>query len=303
MLVIPAKAGIHFRFCLWLFTRTSSLPSVEDTDAAIYIRLIRSGFGRGAPSRESESNAKTKAKIIKWIPAFAGMTVVFRIEGLFHQPQNGRARWSAPTENESFKLENSPFPVGKQPSRAEFILPPSHQGESHSARRLLSLSPSSVENDPQPGTTRHFPAFPVKTYLVKYAKIPARKASVLIAAGRKKMERAIRIRPPLPVLNSARAQTPRLVREFLKNTINSDKFTGFFDKKEKNYFIDFQRVMGFRGRFSANFDTKNFRCYVKFRRGISPPNALQSRSAGCRSCPRPLVRGWSRGNSARRAAP
>ena len=72
--VIPAKAGIHFRLCLWLFARTLSLPTEEDTDAAIYIRLIRSGFGRGAPSRESEPNAKTKAKIIKWIPAFAGMT-------------------------------------------------------------------------------------------------------------------------------------------------------------------------------------------------------------------------------------
>ena len=62
--------------CLWPFARMSSLPAGEDTDAAIYTRLIRSGFGRSAPSRELESNAKTKAKIIKWIPAFAGMTVV-----------------------------------------------------------------------------------------------------------------------------------------------------------------------------------------------------------------------------------
>ena len=31
-------------------------------NAAIYIRLIRSGFGSGVPFRESESNAKTKIK-------------------------------------------------------------------------------------------------------------------------------------------------------------------------------------------------------------------------------------------------
>ncbi len=41
----------------------SSFPAGEDTDTAIYIRLIRLGFGCGAPSRKSESNAKTKAKI------------------------------------------------------------------------------------------------------------------------------------------------------------------------------------------------------------------------------------------------
>ena len=75
--------GIHFRLCLWPFARSSSLPTGEDTDAAIYIRLIRSGFGCRAPSRESESNAKTKTKIIKWIPAFAGMTVVFPHQGAF----------------------------------------------------------------------------------------------------------------------------------------------------------------------------------------------------------------------------
>ena len=62
LFVIPAKAGIHFRLCPWSFAWTSSLPAGEDADAAIYIHLIRSGPGRGAPSRESESNAKTKAK-------------------------------------------------------------------------------------------------------------------------------------------------------------------------------------------------------------------------------------------------
>ncbi len=95
MFVIPAKAEIHFRLCLWPFARTSSLPTGEDTDAAIYICLIRSGFGRDAPSRESESNAKTKAKIIKWIPAFAGMTVVFLHRGVFS---------TAPSRGECFSL-------------------------------------------------------------------------------------------------------------------------------------------------------------------------------------------------------
>ena len=222
----------------------------------------------------------------------------------FFNSQNGWTRRSAPTESESFKLENSPFPVGRQPSRAEFILPPSHQGESHSARRLTSLSPSSVESDPQSGTT-HFPAFAVKAYLAKCARIPARKASVLIDAGRKKMERAIRIRPALRVRSAARAHTPsrngsapadsgfrtgasprscgaralrrpgdggraltpRLVREFLKNTINIDKFTGFFDKKVKNYFIDLQGVMDFRSRFPANFGTKKIQELCKIQAG------------------------------------
>ena len=58
--------------------------------------------------------------------------------------------------------------------------------------------------------------------------------------------------------NGSRPLTPRLVREFLKNTINIDKLTGFFDKKVKNYFIDLQGVMDFRGRFPANFDTTKF---------------------------------------------
>ena len=62
------------RLCLWPFAWTSSLQSGEDRTPP-YIRFIRSGFGHGALSRESDSNAKTKAKIIKWIPAFAGMTV------------------------------------------------------------------------------------------------------------------------------------------------------------------------------------------------------------------------------------
>ena len=96
--VIPAKAGIHFRLCLWPFARTLSLPTEEDTDAAIYIRLIRSGFGRGVPSREPESNAKTKAKIIKWIPAFAGMTVVFPHRGAFSTaPRCSGGSRTAPT--------------------------------------------------------------------------------------------------------------------------------------------------------------------------------------------------------------
>ena len=59
--VIPAKAGIHFRLCLWPLGWTASLPTGGDTDAS-YIRLIRSGFGHGASSRESESNAKTESK-------------------------------------------------------------------------------------------------------------------------------------------------------------------------------------------------------------------------------------------------
>ena len=81
------------------------------------------------------------------------------------------------------------------------------------------------------------------------------------------MERAIRIRPSHCVRNAARVHTPRLVREFPENTINIDKFTGFFDKKANNYFIDFQRVMGFRGRFQANFDTKKFQVLCKIQAG------------------------------------
>lgn len=162
----------------------------------------------------------------------------------------------------------------------------------------------------------HFPAFAVQTYLVKCAKISARKASVLIDARRRKMERAIRIRPSLRVRNSAEAHTPavgaaaratapsrigsapadsgfrtrafprscaarplrrsgdggralspRLVREFLKNSINSDKLTGFFDKKVNNYFIDHKRVTDFRGRFSANFGAKKFQELCKIQAG------------------------------------
>ena len=72
-----------FCLCLWPFARTSSLPDGEDTDTAIYIHLIRSGLECGTPSRDSKSNTNTKAKIIKWIPAFAGMTVVFPHRGTF----------------------------------------------------------------------------------------------------------------------------------------------------------------------------------------------------------------------------
>ncbi len=117
------------------FARTPSLPAGEDTDAAIYIHLIRSGFGRGAPSRESESNAKTKAKIIKWIPAFAGMTAIcgFRIVGVRHICLTVCPPvfvWQAPpmetlTTEENFKstppLRGSGFPRGKPDrSRAFF---------------------------------------------------------------------------------------------------------------------------------------------------------------------------------------
>ena len=112
LIVIPAKAGIHF--CLWPFAWTSLLPAGEDTDAAIYIHLIRSGLGRGVPSRESESNAKTKAKIIKWIPAFAGMTVVFPHRGGFSTaPSRGgwfcRDRSRPRAGNEPVRLRRRPF--------------------------------------------------------------------------------------------------------------------------------------------------------------------------------------------------
>ena len=63
------------------------------------------------------------------------------------------------------------------------------------------------------------------------------------------------------------ALTPRLVMEFPENTINIDKFTGFFDKKVKSYFIDFNEAIGFRGCFSRNFDTKKFQELCKIQAG------------------------------------
>ena len=58
-------------------------------------------------------------------------------------------------------------------------------------------------------------------------------------------------------------KTPR--PEFLKNCINSDKFTMFFDKFLKIYPVDFQGVMYFMGWFSTNFNAKEFRSYVNSR--------------------------------------
>ena len=93
----------------------------------------------------------------------------------------------------------------------------------------------------------------------------------------------------------------------LNNSINMDKFTGFFDKLLNIFgeiignYINALRISGVI--FQDISGQINFRGYVKFKRGISPPDASRSRSAGCRSCPRPLAGGWSRGNSARRATP
>ena len=67
-----------------------SPPDREDTDAAIYIHLIRSGLGRGAPSREPEANAKMKAKTIKWIPAQGRNDGGFPASrDFFNSPQSG----------------------------------------------------------------------------------------------------------------------------------------------------------------------------------------------------------------------
>ena len=96
-------------------------------------------------------------------------------------------------------------------------------------------------------------------------------------------------------------------KEFPKNSINIDKFTGFFDKLPEIFgeiigkYINELRISG--AVFEGVSGERNFGSYVKFKRGISPPDASRSRSAGCRSCPRPPAGGWSRGNSARRATP
>ena len=91
------------------------------------------------------------------------------------------------------------------------------------------------------------------------------------------------------------------------NSINIDKFTGFFDKLPKIFGTFYQSIFNglwiSGGRFPGDSGRKSFLGYVKFTRGISPPGAWRSRSAGCRSCPRPPAGGWSRGNSARRATP
>ncbi len=69
LIVIPALSRNPFS-PLSLALRPDVLaPGRGRYGRPIYIRLIRSGSGRGAPTSESESNAKTKAKIIKWIPA------------------------------------------------------------------------------------------------------------------------------------------------------------------------------------------------------------------------------------------
>ena len=50
--------------------------------------------------------------------------------------------------------------------------------------------------------------------------------------------------------------TPRLVREFPENSINSDKFTGFFDKKAEIFgklLVVISMSYGFQGPFSRVF--------------------------------------------------
>ena len=93
----------------------------------------------------------------------------------------------------------------------------------------------------------------------------------------------------------------------LNNSIKLDKFTWFFDKFPNIFgtFYDniFNRLWISGVVFPGISGQINFKSYVKFKRGISPPAASRSRSAGCRSCPRPPAGEWSRGNSARRATP
>ena len=93
----------------------------------------------------------------------------------------------------------------------------------------------------------------------------------------------------------------------LNNSINFDKFTWFFDKFPNIFgtFYDniFNRLWISGVVFPGISGQIKFKSYVKFKRCISPPAASRSRSAGCRSCPRPPAGEWSRGNSARRATP
>ncbi len=63
---------------------------------------------------------------------------------------------------------------------------------------------------------------------------------------------------------------PRLAREFLKISINSDKFTGFFDKKT-DFFGDLSLAIsmsyGFQGPFSRVFRGRKFQKLCKIQAG------------------------------------
>jgi len=74
---------------------------------------------------------------------------------------------------------------------------------------------------------------------------------------------------------AANARSPRA--SGLNNSINIDKFTGFFDKLPEMFGTFYESIFnGLRiseTRFQGNSRQKSFKSYVKFKRGISPPGA------------------------------
>ena len=76
-------------------------------------------------------------------------------------------------------------------------------------------------------------------------------------------------------LPAATARSPRASGP--NNSINIDKFTGFFDKLPEMsgtfYYSIFNGLRISGVLFQGNSGKKSFKSYVKFKRGISPPGA------------------------------
>lgn len=186
-------------------------------------------------------------------------------------------------------------------------------------------------NRKRPGISPHLPSMRFRRNARKSLR---GKKSFTAMGGEREMERTIRTRRR-ELLFFGEAQTPLPGRQSLtrrrlpyrssnrgrrpaanarsspesgpNNSINFDKLPGFFNKLPEifgTFYLNiFNRLRISDAHFRGNSGKKVFLGYVKFKQGISPPGASRSRSAGCRSCPRPPAGGWNRGNSARRAAP
>ena len=171
-----------------------------------------------SPALAGSNQKIEKQRQSKWIPSNPPSSVVSDA-GMTDKtapPRSdlGQARGPVPTD----------FPLGKQ------------------AIRIFSAPPH-----PEPGQRAHFPAFAVIARSPGCGRIRCEE-EVLMRSGKAGKRDAHRDGETME-RPEYRMKTPRF--EFLKNCINSDKFTMFFDKFLKIYMFDFVGVAMFQAEMEA----------------------------------------------------